>query len=113
DVQSSWLSYEIGCYTYNRTTNTFGKNLPSQGYTKPSGENWSLVTTTVSFNDSTYFARALGTSSYSLAATATAIHRPRDVCIIVDFSGSMSFDSLLGGSYTGSRTQSLNADTLV
>src|SRR5207244_7882675 len=112
-VQPSWVTYEIGYYTYNRTTNTFGKILPSGGWTMPSGENWSLVTTTVSYSDTTYFAKFFNVSSYSLSATATAVHRPRDLAIIIDLSGSMSFDSLLGGSYTGARTQSLNPESVV
>ena len=32
-------------------------------------------------------------------ATATAAYRPRDICVILDYSGSMRFSSLLGTPY--------------
>jgi len=111
-VQPSWVTYEIGYYTYDRTTNTFGKILPSQTQNLPTNENWSLVTTTVNYGSPTSFAKVLGIDTFNVSASATGVHRPRDVCIVVDFSGSMSFDSLLGSSYSGSRTQSNNPETV-
>lgn len=111
-VQSSWLSYEIGYYTYDRTNNVFGKILPSSGGTMPSNENWSLATATVSFTNPTSFAKVFGLNTFSTQATATAVHRPRDIAVIIDFSGSMSFDSLLGSPYSGNRTQGNNPETV-
>src|SRR5262249_20835720 len=53
-----------------------------------------------------------GVLSLNTAATATAVHRPRDIAIIMDLSGSMSFDSLLGAPYSGTRSQSSNPDNI-
>jgi Flp pilus assembly protein TadG len=41
----------------------------------------------------TYFGRVLGVNSISVAAEAAAVHRPRDIAISLDFSGSMKFSS--------------------
>ncbi len=109
-VQASWVTYEIGYYTYDRTNQQFGKILPSSGGAMPSNENWSLATVTVNYGHPSFFAKVLGIGSFQTSAVATAVHRPRDIAIIIDFSGSMSFDSLLAGNYTGNRTQILNAD---
>src|SRR5262249_54251694 len=106
------VSYEIGFYTYDRATDRFGVILPSQGGTLPTNENWSLVKVTVSSSNNTAFSKVFGVMSLDTSATCTAVHRPRDLCIIMDLSGSMSFDSLLGASYTGTRTQSLNPDPI-
>lgn len=112
-IQPSQVNCEVGFYTYNRTTQQFGAILPSQGGTMPTGENWSLVRAQVSGSSPSAFSRIFGVNLLQANAVATAVHRPRDVCIIMDFSGSMSFDSLLGGNYTGSRSQSLNPDAVV
>ena len=45
-------------------------------------------------------------------ATSTAAFRPRDICVILDFSGSMRFSSLLGTPYYGNRSCN-NQDTVV
>ena len=45
-------------------------------------------------------------------ATATAAHRARDVCFILDYSGSMRFASFLGTPYYGNRSCN-NQDTVV
>src|SRR5947209_4749490 len=41
----------------------------------------------------------------------TAADRPRDAVLVVDFSGSMRFDSMLGSPHGGKRTASQNPDT--
>ncbi|MGA2257433.1 MAG: hypothetical protein ABSG53_22470, partial [Thermoguttaceae bacterium] len=45
-------------------------------------------------------------------ATSTAAYRARDICVILDFSGSMRFASLLGTPYYGNRSCN-NQDTVV
>src|SRR5262249_2277131 len=94
-VQAASVSYEIGYYTYDRTARKFVALLPSSGSTRPSSENWSLVRAQVSATNPAAFAKVFGALSLSTTAVATAVHRPRDLTIIMDFSGSMSFDSLL------------------
>ncbi|HHN78781.1 MAG TPA: VWA domain-containing protein [Phycisphaerales bacterium] len=39
------------------------------------------------------FAQVFGTSQADVRASATAIYRPRDIVLVIDLSGSMSFDS--------------------
>ena len=41
------------------------------------------------------FAKVFSMSAPNLQATSTAAHRPRDICVILDYSGSMRFSSLL------------------
>ena len=45
--------------------------------------------------------------------TSTAIHRPRDIGVVLDFSGSMRFSSLLGVDYATSTRASNNPDGLI
>jgi hypothetical protein len=112
-IMESQVACEVGFYTYNRTTQQFGMILPSSGGTIPPNENWSLVRAQVSATSPSAFARIFGVNLLQASAVATAVHRPRDVCIILDFSGSMSFDSLLGAPHSGTRVQSLNPDPVV
>jgi hypothetical protein len=58
------------------------------------------------------FARIFNLSSANVKAEATSAHRPRDVAIILDFSGSMRFGSLMGTPYSGNRTSN-NGDSVV
>src|SRR5262245_45945511 len=109
-VQAASVQYEVGYYAYDRSARRFNALLPSSGASMPSNENWSLVRAQVSSSNPTAFARVFGALSLNTTAVATAVHRPRDLSIIMDFSGSMSFDSLLGGTYYGTRSQSLNPD---
>ncbi len=111
-VVAASVKYEIGYYTYDRNARKFGVFLPSSGQTMSSNDNWSLVRAQVSATNPSAFAKVFGAMSLSTTAVATAVHRPRDICIIMDFSGSMSFDSLLGGTYYGTRSQSLNPDDI-
>jgi len=58
--------------------------------------NWSLANVAVSHQGDTSFARLLGHNLFDVAATGTAVHRPRDIALVIDFSGSMRFGSLPG-----------------
>jgi len=40
-----------------------------------------------------FFGRALGNQSFNTAGTAIAVYQPRDIALVLDYSGSMSFDS--------------------
>ena len=42
-----------------------------------------------------FFAKALGVNSFSVQAQAVARYQPRDIALVLDFSGSMSYDSQL------------------
>src|SRR5207244_9176843 len=79
------VKIEIASYTYNATTGLFQEMIP-----KALTDNYSLVRSTVYSNgNKTAFAKIFGINSFNTSATATAAHRPRDVVVIMDFTGSM------------------------
>ncbi|HEX4132784.1 MAG TPA: pilus assembly protein TadG-related protein [Pirellulales bacterium] len=109
-VTSSQVSVNIGRYAYNTSTQQF------EGvFTSSSTDNWSLVQATVSVPVSShmFFSKMFSFTEPNIQATATAAHRPRDVAIVLDFSGSMRFSSLMGTPYSGGRTSGNNPDTIV
>lgn len=103
---------QIGVYYYNTSVTPPRFDLK---YTRGTGESWSAVDITVSVNQPMFFAKVLGIASMPNGARAVAVHRPRDVAIILDFSGSMKFGSTLnwaddssrGGSYVDNRVMGL------
>src|SRR5207247_1466828 len=103
------VSVNIGRYTYNSAAQRFEGQFPG-----PSTENWSLVQATVNIplTNSLAFSKFFNFSPDNLLATSTAVHRPRDVAIILDFSGSMRFQSLSGGIWDGNNYCN-NPDTAV
>jgi len=103
------LTVTIGDYYYNPSTASFQISPNALG--QP-GDNWNLVQATVKAQQIPFFGKVIGMSAQGVTATATATHRPRDTVIVVDFSGSMRFESLLGAPYSGSRTLSMNPDTV-
>ena len=108
-LQSSQLQLTFGSYDYNQTTQTFHANFPAT-----SGMPETAVAATVTSNS------LPGAFSYDLraqflpnvTATAQAVHRPRDIALVMDLSGSMRMGTCLGFDfYTTSRTSN-NPDTL-
>lgn len=101
------VAVELGRYYYDRTLSSPAFVAARPG---PSTENWSLVRSTVSYSGRTYFARALGISGFNVSAVATAVHRPRDVSIVLDYSGSMNNESDLWNNegYLGSANNTSN-----
>ncbi|MGA2034998.1 MAG: pilus assembly protein TadG-related protein, partial [Thermoguttaceae bacterium] len=104
------LTVNIGCYTYNSTAQQFQGTFPS---TLGSNQMWNLVQASVTANVSGNmgFSKIFSFSTPNLSATATAAYRPRDICMILDYSGSMRFGSLLGLPISGNRTTN-NQDTI-
>jgi len=102
------LALTIGAYYYDTSTGSFKMNPTG----RPAGENWTLVQATVTAQPPTTFASVLGMASLNARARATAVHRPRDNVIVIDFSGSMRFESMLAAPHGGARTQSMNPDTV-
>jgi hypothetical protein len=108
------VNVQIGRYVYMAGPKRFEGQFPG-----PTNENWSMVMSQITANvtNNMAFARVLNIGSTNMQASATAVHRPRDVAVILDFSGSMRFASLGGlgsGSspYTGARTRSNNPDSV-
>lgn len=108
-VQNSHLTLNIGRYVYDTNDQRFEGQFPG-----PSTENWSLVQARVntSIADRLTFSRVFNFAPNNMQATATAVHRPRDVAIVLDYSGSMRFASLLGTPYSGDRSSN-NADSVI
>jgi hypothetical protein len=92
-IQSSQLSLTFGSYDYDQTTQTFNTNFPAT-----QGVPLSAVSATVTSPQSkTAFAGVFGYSFLpTVSASATAVHRPRDVALVMDLSTSMRFGTLLG-----------------
>ncbi len=115
-IPSSHVAVQVGRYVYVSGNQRFEGQFPG-----PSTENWSMVQATVTANlaNQLAFSRVFNLTSANVQAVATAVHRPRDVALILDYSGSMRFASLTGLSstagseYTGTRTKSNNPDTVV
>jgi Flp pilus assembly protein TadG len=105
---ASQLTLTIGDYYYDTTSASFKINPNG----RQTGDNWTLVQATVTSQQPSFFSKVLGIGSLNATAMATAAHRPRDAVIVVDFSGSMRFDSLLGSPHSGARTASMNPDTV-
>jgi hypothetical protein len=97
-LTDSQLALQFGSYTYNDAQQKFIVQIP-----KSSTDNWSLCKATATASGDTYFAKVLGISSFGTSTSAVAVHRPRDVAIVLDFSGSMRFGSLPGIGHTNAR----------
>lgn len=97
------VTVQIGSYSYDATTGLFIQKIP-KGATEP----YSLTKVNIQSNDNkTSFGGVFNIKTFNTTATATAAHRPRDVAVILDFSGSMRFGSLLGVPYNGNRNNGL------
>jgi Flp pilus assembly protein TadG len=108
-IQSSQLVLAYGSYDYNQTTQTFNANFPAT-----TGAPYTAVTATVTANNlPAAFSKVYGSNVLpTVVATAQAVHRPRDIALVMDLSGSMRFGTCLGFDfYTTSRTSN-NPDTL-
>jgi hypothetical protein len=110
NFKASEFAYTPGTYHYSNTSQTF---YPA--YTLQSGENYNLVMTKVQRQvKNVFFAVDGGSNNPSatptIIATAVAAHRPRDVAVVLDFSGSMNNESDLWNceSYLGSLLGSSN-----
>jgi Flp pilus assembly protein TadG len=99
-----------GAYHYDPSTQTFSPQFPPV-----SPDNYNLTQVTVTKSNGTAFARVLNLSAFTVQATSIAAHRPRDVTIVLDYSGSMNNESDLWNceTYLGSMINtSNNTDTV-
>jgi Flp pilus assembly protein TadG len=106
-VNQADVTIAMGTYHYDTTSQTF--QIQTGAPTPP--DTYDLVQATVNRQVKTTFARALGISSGTVSATSVAAHRPRDVTILLDFSGSMNNESDVWNneSYLGSVNNSPNS----
>lgn len=104
---------QIGVYRYDTTVTPSKFNTV---WTAPlAGENYGAMTMSLERNQYTVFARVFGINQQLIKVdNVSAVHRPRDIAIILDFSGSMSFGCLHNNGratgYGSSSMQSGNMD---
>ena len=104
-IPTSEVTVALGSYHYDPTAQKFTPQIPAV-----SPDNYNLTQVTITHKVSTTFARVLGTTISTVTATSVAAHQPRDVAIILDYSGSMNNESDLWNneSYLGSANNSPN-----
>ena len=109
-IQSSQLSLTYGSYDYNQTTQVFNANYPPA-----TGMAWTAVAATITgTNMPGAFSTIYGNQFLpSVSATAQAVHRPRDIALTIDLSGSMLNGSSLGFDPDSWTRTTNNPDTLV
>lgn len=94
--QTPDVEVKVGNYYYDKT-NKYGQgskrfvHLPD--YRDSDEEPWGAVQVEVKSHQPAFFSRVIGFNEYDVSAKATSVHRPRDVALILDFSGSMRFSS--------------------
>jgi Flp pilus assembly protein TadG len=106
-LQASQLTTQVGYYNYDAVLGKFQTIFTGS---KPATENWSAVKTSVTFSQPTSLAKFFNYSAFSATASATSVHRPRDLAIILDYSGSMRFNSIPSYPLSGSISGSMNPD---
>ncbi len=91
-IQASQLQLTYGSFDYNQTTQTFNANYPATA-----GAPYTAVASTVTASGlSGAFSSVFGNSFLpTVTATAQAVHRPRDVALVMDLSGSMRMGTCL------------------
>lgn len=105
-VEASNVSIRHGTYHYETTTEAFKPE-----YTVAAPDTYNLTEATVTRRNNSGFMAALGVNHFDVAATATAAHRPRDVSIVLDFSGSMNDESDLWNNVATGHLGSFNYKT--
>ena len=106
-LQASQLTTQVGYYNYDAVLGKFQTIFTGS---KPATENWSAVKIDVTFSQPTSLAKFFNYSAFSATASATSVHRPRDLAIILDYSGSMRFNSIPSYPLSGSISGSMNPD---
>ncbi len=108
-IKSSQLQLSYGSYDYNATTQTFSANFPAT-----SGQSYTAVAATVTSSGSkSAFSSVWGSSLLpAVSSTAQAVHRPRDIALTIDLSGSMRLGTELGFDYATATRATNNPDPL-
>jgi Flp pilus assembly protein TadG len=104
-VQATDVALVAGAYHYDPNAQTFSPQFPPVA-----PDNYNLMQATVTHNISYAFSRVFNLTSANVSATAIAAHRPRDVNIVLDYSGSMNNESDLWNieSYLGTMMNTPN-----
>jgi hypothetical protein len=104
------ISVKHGAYHYDTAQRKFYPQFPPQA-----PDNYNLSQVDITHEMTTAFAKVFGIQFMTVKATATAAHRPSDVAIVLDYSGSMNNESDLWNneSYLGSANNSPNSNESV
>src|SRR5262249_44209667 len=66
----------------------------------PTGQNYGAMKMSMQYDQYTVFGKVFGVNNFRININdSTAVHRPRDVAIVLDFSGSMCFGCLHNNAY--------------
>jgi hypothetical protein len=108
-IQSSQMQLSFGSYDYNQTTKTFNANFPAT-----TGNPETAISATVTSSSLPVgFSKIFGTQFLpNVSANAQAAHRPRDIALVMDFSGSMRMGTCLGFDFYTSSRSTNNPDTV-
>ncbi len=87
-LKASEVAVSHGSYHYDASGQKFTPQIPAVA-----PDNFNLTKVVVTHSVSTTFARVLGSQTVTVTATSTAAHRPRDIAIVLDYSGSMNNES--------------------
>jgi Flp pilus assembly protein TadG len=104
-ISPSEVSVQHGAYHYDYPSQTFYPQFPPVA-----PDNYNLSQVTIAHQVSGTFCGVLGSTFATVTATSTAAHRPRDVAIVLDYSGSMNNESDLWNveSYLGTMVNTPN-----
>ena len=87
-VAVSQVAVVHGTYHYDTNAMTFSPVFPPV-----SPDNYNLTQATVTASVKNQFSRVFGLSLSNISTVAIAAHRPRDIAIVLDYSGSMNNES--------------------
>ncbi|MCE9534077.1 MAG: hypothetical protein K8T89_23610 [Planctomycetes bacterium] len=102
------VTVQAGIYRHDTTAQRFQAVF---GEAPAANEAYGLMQVAIMSQQPTVFAKVLGVQSVNVGAVATAVHRPRDISIVLDLSGSMGYSSQPAYPDAGTITGSLNPDS--
>jgi Flp pilus assembly protein TadG len=88
NITAGEVAVSHGSYHYDVAGQIFTPQIPAVA-----PDNYNLTKVTITHTVSTTFAKVLGSKMTTVSATSTAAHRPRDIAIVLDYSGSMNNES--------------------
>ncbi|MDR3638309.1 MAG: pilus assembly protein TadG-related protein [Isosphaeraceae bacterium] len=109
-IASSQLQLTYGSYDYNQSTQTFSANFPPTTGVPTTAVAATVTSTSIPGG----FSKVFGTQLLpNVTASAQAVHRPRDIALALDLSGSMRMGTCMGFDFYTTSRSSNNPDSLV
>jgi hypothetical protein len=85
-------SVRAGLYNYDTAGQQFAVSYPTS---IGAAQSWTAMEVVITTTQPTYFMRVMGVTSMPSGARAVAVHRPRDIALVLDMTGSMGYGSLV------------------